>query len=73
MKNRAVIVIQSSGKYVYDFADNGKGKQIPLFGEDILKAKIYDISSNDTELMEDIKNVICSTGELCGAKLLGGN
>lgn len=73
MKNRAVIVIQSSGKYVYGFVNKGKNKQIPLFGEDILKAKIYDISSSDTELMEDIKNVICSTGELCGAKLLGDN
>lgn len=71
MKNRAVIVIQSSGKYVYGFADNDKGKQIPLFGENISKAKTYDISLKDNDLMEDIKKVIYSTGELCGAKLLG--
>lgn len=31
MKNRAVIVIQSSGKYVYGFVNKGKNKQIPLF------------------------------------------
>ncbi len=72
MKNddKAVIVVQSTDKYVYDFVDNGKGKQLPLFGSDISKAKSYNISSNDDDLMEDIKKVMYSTGMLCGAKLI---